>query len=116
VSETVNPKTRRITIRCLVPNAGGRLKPEMFATVLLEQTDVRRAVVVPSSAIQSMSGEAAVFVAEGGDRFRAQPVKIGTEADNQTEIVSGLRSGDQVVVSGGFVLKSELLRSSTGGE
>ena len=33
IGESVNPKTRRVTIRIEVPNADGRLKPEMCATV-----------------------------------------------------------------------------------
>ena len=116
IGNTVNPKTRRVTVRCALPNADGRLKPEMFATVLLEQSNVRAAVVVPSAAVQSIAGSPAVFLAESVDRFRASPVKLGTEADGLVEIVSGLQAGDRVVADGSFVLKSELLRSTSTGD
>ena len=36
VGDTVNPKTRRIVVRCELPNPTGRLKPEMYATVTLD--------------------------------------------------------------------------------
>jgi cobalt-zinc-cadmium efflux system membrane fusion protein len=116
IGDMVNPKTRRVTVRCALPNADGRLKPEMFATVVLEEKDARRAVVIPSEAIQSIDGNPTVFVAEPDNQFRARPIKIGTEADGQVEIVSGLPAGDRVVVNGSFVLKSELLQSSGAGE
>ena len=116
IGNTVNPKTRRVTVRCALPNADGRLKPEMFATVLLEQSNVRAAVVVPSAAVQSIAGSPAVFLAESVDRFRSRPVKLGTEADGLVEIVSGLQPGDRVVADGSFVLKSELLRSTSTGD
>lgn len=115
IGDTVNPKTRRITVRCSLPNADGRLKPEMFATVILEQQEMRRAVVVPSDAIQSIGGNTTVFVSEPDNRFRAQPIKIGTDDNGQVEVLSGLRAGDPVVVAGSFVLKSEMLRSSAAG-
>lgn len=116
IGNTVNPKTRRVTVRCALPNADGRLKPEMFATVVLEQKDARRAVVVPSEAVQSIDGNPTVFVSEPDNRFRAQQITRGTEADGQIEVVSGLQPGNRVVVTGSFVLKSELLRSSSPGE
>jgi cobalt-zinc-cadmium efflux system membrane fusion protein len=116
IGNTVNPKTRRVTVRCAVPNADGRLKPEMFATVLLEQSNVHTAVVVPGIAVQSIDGSPAVFLADGAGGFRAHPVKVGTEADGQVEIVAGVQAGDRVVADGSFVLKSELLRSTNTGE
>lgn len=116
IGNTVNPKTRRVTVRCALPNADGRLKPEMFATVVLEQNDLRGAVVVPSEAVQSIDGNATVFVSEADDSFRAHKIQRGTEADGQIEVVSGLQAGHRVVVNGSFVLKSELLRSSSTGE
>jgi cobalt-zinc-cadmium efflux system membrane fusion protein len=116
IGDTVNPKTRRVTVRCAVSNADGRLKPEMFATVLLAQKDIRRAVVVPSEAIQSIDGSPTVFVSEPDNQFRAQRIKTGSEADGLVEVLSGLRAGDRVVGNGSFVVKSELLRSSSAGE
>ncbi|MFN8058967.1 MAG: efflux RND transporter periplasmic adaptor subunit [Vicinamibacterales bacterium] len=109
IGESVNPKTRRVTVRCDVPN-DGRLKPEMYATVLMGEGDPRTMVAVPSSALQTIEGRAAVFVAEDGDRFRVRPVEVGGEQDGLVEIRQGLAGGERVVVAGAFVLKSELLK------
>jgi multidrug efflux pump subunit AcrA (membrane-fusion protein) len=112
VGETVNPKTRRVTVRCEVPNGDGRLKPEMYATVTIGESDPREVLAVPRSAIQAVNGRTHVFVAEADGRFRLRPVEIGSEQDALVEIRGGLTSGERVVVSGAFVLKAELLKAA----
>ena len=112
VGDTVNPKTRRVTIRCAVANADGRLKPEMFATAVLRETEPAPAVVVPDAALQTIDGRPTVFIAEDGGRFRPRPVTTAATADGLTEIRSGLRAGERVVIAGSFVLKSELLKAA----
>ena len=116
VGESVNPKTRRVTVRCEVPNPDGRLKPEMYATVEIDETTPRSVLVVPATAVQVVNGQASVFVAEGEGRFRARPVEIGSERDGVAEVRRGLQAGDRVATSGAFILKSELLKATDGGE
>lgn len=117
VGEMVNPKTRRVTVRCEVPNPDGRLKPEMYATVEIGQGEPKSVLVVPSAAVQAVNGHPSVFIAQTDTQFRAQPVNLGGERDDLLEVRDGLRAGDKVVVSGAFVLKSELLKpSADGGE
>jgi cobalt-zinc-cadmium efflux system membrane fusion protein len=115
IADTVNPKTRRITIRSTVPNPNGRLKPEMFATVAMRESEPRTMVVVPAAAIQTIEGRASVFVAEASDRFRRRTVTLGSEADGLVEVTSGLTAGDRIVADGSFILKSELLTPTVDG-
>jgi cobalt-zinc-cadmium efflux system membrane fusion protein len=115
IADVVNPKTRRITVRSTVPNVGGRLKPEMFATVALGESEPRPMIVVPQSAVQAIDGRPVVFIAEAGGRFRPQPVTLGADQDGLIEVRSGLAEGQPLVTSGSFVLKSELLKPASGG-
>ncbi len=115
IGETVNPKSRRITIRCEVPNQGGLLKPEMYATVLIGEGRARQTVGVPSDAIQQIGGRTVVFVVEG-QRFHVRPVEAGEDRNGITEIRSGLAPGERVAGAGAFVVKSELLKSTEGGD
>ena len=116
IADVVNPKTRRITVRSTVPNADGRLKPEMFATVALGEGEPRSMIVVPQAAIQTIDGRPAVFVAEAEPgRFKPRTVTLGAEADGLVEIASGVAAGERVVVAGSFVLKSEMLKASAEG-
>jgi cobalt-zinc-cadmium efflux system membrane fusion protein len=115
IADTVNPKTRRVTVRSTVPNLDGRLKPEMFATVTLGEGDARPVVVVPPGAVQTMDGRAVVFVETSPGRFTMRPVELGAESGGQVEIVTGVAAGDRIVANGSFVLKSELLKAANGG-
>lgn len=112
VGDTVNPKTRRVTVRCAVANADGRLKPQMYAAAVIRESAPREAVVVPADAVQTIDGLPTLFLAEGEGRFRARPVEVGATADGLIEIRAGLRSGERVVTAGSFVLKSELLKAA----
>lgn len=116
IADTVNPKTRRVTIRSTVANRDGRLKPEMFATMALGEGDPRPVVVVPAAALQSVNGKISVFVAKAGGAFTLRPVETGGEADGLVEIKSGLSEGERVAVNGSFVLKAELGKEPVDGE
>jgi cobalt-zinc-cadmium efflux system membrane fusion protein len=113
VGDTVNPRTRRVTVRCTLDNADGRLKPQMYATAMIREGQPRQVVVVPSGAIQTIDGRPSVFVAEAGGRFRLRAVATGQVFGAQVEIRSGLDAGERIAVTGSFVLKSEWLKSAT---
>jgi len=113
VADMVNPKTRRVTVRCAVPNPGSRLKPDMYATVALGQGAPHAVVVLPSAAVQDIDGKPVVFVEVGQRRFATRGVDVGPERDGRIEVRSGLRAGERVAVAGAFLLKSELLKAST---
>jgi membrane fusion protein, heavy metal efflux system len=109
IGDTVNPTTRRVVVRCLVPNDEGRLKPQMYATVGLGTGDTRRLTVVPSAAVQNVDGAPMVFVDEGGGRFTPRTVRTGAERNGLIEIAEGLAAGERVATTGSFLLKSQLL-------
>jgi cobalt-zinc-cadmium efflux system membrane fusion protein len=109
VGDTVNPKTRRVTIRCTLQNTDGRLKPQMYATAIVQEREPRQAIVIPAGAIQTLGGGDVVFVAEA-EGFRPRPIQSGPVVDGKVEVLSGLREGEVIAVTGGFVLKSEFLK------
>jgi cobalt-zinc-cadmium efflux system membrane fusion protein len=109
VGDTVNDRTRRVPVRCAVPNADGRLKPQMFATVTLESDQPRRVVVVPGAAVQEMAGRTVVFVRRGDGRFERREITAGPERNGLVEIRAGVREGDLVATAGSFLIKAHLL-------
>jgi hypothetical protein len=111
VGDTINPKTRRVMVRCQVPNRGGRLKPEMYATVALGESGPRTIVAVPSQSVHEVEGRTVVFV-QTGDRFTRRDVHVGSDVNGLMEIRSGLKAGERVAAAGSFLLKSELLRQT----
>jgi cobalt-zinc-cadmium efflux system membrane fusion protein len=112
VADTVNPKTRRVTVRCQVPNEDGRLKPEMYASLTLSAGEPREILAVPSGAIQEIRGRPLVFVQTAEGTFERRDVAVGPEAEGWVEVRSGVDAGDAVATAGSFLLKSELLKGT----
>jgi cobalt-zinc-cadmium efflux system membrane fusion protein len=107
VGQSVNPETRRVTVRCVVENRDHRLKPQMYASVRIPLGTAREVLVVPGDAVQELDGERVVFVQEGAGKFARRRVVTGEEASGMLEVRSGLERSDRVVVKGAFLLKSK---------
>lgn len=107
--------TRTVPIRARVSNASGRLRAAMFSTAWIESGARRQAVVLPDSAIQLLDNRSVVFVAvpdgKGGARFERRDVEVATTVGGQSQVISGVRAGDTVVIAGAFAVKSEFARS-----
>jgi cobalt-zinc-cadmium efflux system membrane fusion protein len=114
IENKVNTTTRRVMVRSTVANRDGRLKPEMFASVSLGEGEPRATVVVPLDAVQTLDSRQVVFVEQAAGRFVPRTVELGSSADGQVEVRSGVAAGDRVVAKGSFVLKSELLKAAGG--
>jgi multidrug efflux pump subunit AcrA (membrane-fusion protein) len=106
VYPTLNPQTRTVTARVAVANAGGQLRPGMFATVHLRSPS-RRALTVPASGVVQTGERTLVFVDLGGGRIEPQPIEIGQSTSEYTEVLAGLEPGQRVVTSAQFLLDSE---------
>ena len=103
----VNPVTRTIKARIEVANPGAQLVPGMFATVTLSPATRASVVLVPSEAVIQTGRRSVVIVADGKGGFSPVDVDVGIDSGGRTEIRKGLRAGQQVVVSGQFLIDSE---------
>jgi membrane fusion protein, heavy metal efflux system len=108
----LDPATRTLTVRVLVPNKDGRLRPEMYATAEIARGASRSALFVPEDSVQNLNGNPVVFVRRPNSEFEARPVKSGAIVNHQVEIVEGLKDGEEVVTDGAFVVKSQFLTRS----
>ena len=115
IGGALDPETRTLPVRAIVSNAGGRLRPEMFATVHIDQGTPRKGVAVPDAAVQLLDERPVVFVARpggaGAATFDRRDVEFGAKQDGKTQIVGGLNPGDLVVTDGAFAVKSQFSRS-----
>jgi cobalt-zinc-cadmium efflux system membrane fusion protein len=117
IGDVVDPQTRTVPLRVEVPNPRALLKPGMFATAeVVTGTSSTEAIMIPSSAIQKIQGKPAVFVQEKDGSFAKRKLELGREFGNSVEVKSGLKEGEQVVITGAFTLKSELLKESLEGD
>lgn len=114
LSAKVDDRTRMARGRVEVSNADGKLKAQMFTRARILTSNSDRAVIVPQSALQNVSGTTVVFVKSSEDIFEARPVQLGAKRDGHVEIVTGLKPDEPVVVGGSFALKSQFLISRLG--
>lgn len=114
VGNTLDPQTRTVPVRIVVPNPGARLRPGMFATAQIAEPQTQDAVFVPEVALQDINGMQVVFVTQDGTTFRAQAVTVGTRAAGKAEIVDGLRPGDRIAAAAAFMVKSAMLKGTMG--
>jgi len=108
IGEVLDPTTHTVKLRCVIPNPGGRLKPEMFARIELAESGSQKAVVVSSKAILTDSEHARVIVATEGNVFRQRVVEMGPELDGKVRVLKGLAAGEKVVTEGAIFLKREM--------
>ena len=116
VGTALDEETRTLPVRVELDNPAGLLRPGLFGTLRLSSNDEEGDVVlVPETAIQTVDDRPVVFVpGEEEGEFEVRPVTLGRSAHAQAEVLEGLEPGSAVVVDGGFILKSELMRSQLG--
>jgi membrane fusion protein, heavy metal efflux system len=104
VSDTVDPNTRTLHLRVVLPNPGGKLKPAMFGNIrLLRSTS--QGIVVPSTGVIREGNMAYVFVAEGNGRYQRRTVTLGRTFGDSIEIEDGVKPGETVVTQGALLLR-----------
>ncbi len=108
VGDVLDPVSRTVKLRCIVPNPGTQLKPEMFAKIELSELADKKAVILPSSAILTDSEHTRVFVSGSDHVYRQRLVTVGPEVDDHVRVLSGLKIGEQVVTDGAIFLKREM--------
>lgn len=110
----LNPESRTGRVRIEIANRNARLKPEMYADVLLRTTG-NEVPMVPESAVIYTGPRQLVFVDLGEGRFRQREVRLGAKHGDAFEVLSGLQPGDRVVTSGNFLIDAEARLRSGGG-
>lgn len=103
----VNDATRTVTARVVLPNANGILKPGVSGRVVLSGNQTDTGLLVPTEAVIRTGKRTLVMVADTDNHFRPVVVTLGQEIGDQTVITNGLEEGQEVVVSGHFLLDSE---------
>jgi cobalt-zinc-cadmium efflux system membrane fusion protein len=110
VSPIIDPETRTALARVVISNESGEWRPGLFVTADVSFERAHAPVLVPSDAVQTLDGEAVVFVPEGAG-FRSVPIVLGRSTSTHAEILSGLGQGERYVEKGAYALKAEIVTS-----
>jgi Cu(I)/Ag(I) efflux system membrane fusion protein len=103
----LDPATRTQRARIVLPNAGGHLSPGQFVQVDVRSGEEPPVLTIPTDALIATGDQPRVILALGSGRFRPVNVMTGRTAAGETEITSGLKGDEQVVVSAQFLIDSE---------
>jgi len=110
----LDPKTRTVKARVEMPNPGMKLKPDMFVNAII-RVPLVSAIVVPVSAVMDTGKRQVVWVEGSPGMFEPREVQVGQQTDDKVQILSGLKAGDKVAVSGGYLIDSESQLKGGGG-
>lgn len=115
VAPALDPRTRTLEVVAKVANDSGRLRPEMFATVVLAGQSGGEALIIPSAAVQALDGDTVVIAAASrgsGLHVEALRVRIGRRTAELAELVEGAPEGTLVVTRGAAIARAEIVRAA----
>jgi cobalt-zinc-cadmium efflux system membrane fusion protein len=116
LGQEFDPTTRRLQVRISLEQPSGILRPEMLATAEIAVGSRRPLILIAPEAVQQVNGQDVVFVRKASDRFAPRPVRTNGSVNGNVIIAEGVGPGEEVVVQGSFLLKSQLLKASMQGE
>jgi membrane fusion protein, copper/silver efflux system len=106
VYPTVDPKTRTGQVRLVIDNADGKLRPGAYADVAFD-VEIKERLAVPTEAILKSGSGRYVVASLGQGRFESRAVTTGLTTGRWTEVKGEITEGDEIVVSGQFLIDSE---------
>ncbi len=112
VGNFINPDNRSFQIEVALPNKEGQIKPNLIATVRLNDYTSENAIIVPENTIQQNSqGQTLVYIFEKESDSTGVAKKVIVETGytyrEDIEILSGLEPGDLIIVEGGRNLRDQ---------
>ena len=104
IDTRVDPVTRSVAVRAILPNPNGNLKPGMLMTVELQRNE-RTSPMIPERALVPLGERQAVYLVTPEGTAKLVEVTLGSRIPGYAEVVSGLSAGDEIIVDGVLSLR-----------
>ena len=108
IDPVLNNATRTVTVRATLNNKADKFKPGMFISGALENTDIQNTtetLLIPASAVLWTGESSVVYVKDTQQAvFEMREVKLGKRLGDSYEVLSGLKTGEQIVTNGTFTV------------
>jgi multidrug efflux pump subunit AcrA (membrane-fusion protein) len=104
--DLVDEKSRTVKLLARASNPDRLLKPGMFVEVQVLSPRGKTAPLVPAAALLTRGNRTVVYVRTGPDQFTSREVDVESPRGDTAIVRGGLKPGEEVVVEGGFKLKS----------
>jgi cobalt-zinc-cadmium efflux system membrane fusion protein len=106
VAASLDPSTRTLQARIETSNPGEKLKKDMFVTTNVNAGNIPNAIALPDAAVlRDSENQPFVYAAVSSNQFGRRAVTLGESLNGQTQILSGLKAGDQVIGNGSLFLQ-----------
>lgn len=110
VSNYINPDNRSFSIQVALPNKDNILKPNLIATIKLNDYISNNTIVIPNSIVQKNSNnESLIFIytpqQNNSGTVKQTVIKTGKEQNGSIEVLDGLKPGDMIVIEGARTLR-----------
>ena len=102
----VDPNTRTVRVRLVIPNPQLKLKPGMYVNVSLKVA-MGRQLVVPATAVLQSGTSQVVFVNRGDGNLEPRQVVTGARVGDDFIVAKGLKPNESVVTTANFLIDSE---------
>jgi cobalt-zinc-cadmium efflux system membrane fusion protein len=106
IAAVVNPDTRAVAARIVVPNPGGVLRKQMYVRVRIQSRQADQGLLMPVSAmLRDDENLPFAYVVQHDGSFARRHVTLGPRNGDQYEVRDGLKPGDRIVVDGGLFVQ-----------
>lgn len=102
----INPGNRSFRVEIPVPNKNGQIKPNLTAIAKINDYSSEEAILIPQSVVsENATGEQYVYLTQTDDSkngmiAKRSIIQLGKTQGDIVEVVSGLKSGDQIIIEG----------------
>jgi membrane fusion protein, heavy metal efflux system len=106
VAASLDPSTRTLQARIETNNPSEKLKKDMYVVATVNAGTIQNAIALPDAAVlRDSENQPFVYVEASSNQFGRRSVTLGESLNGQTEITSGLKTGDQVIGNGSLFLQ-----------
>jgi len=107
IDPVLDPNTRIARVRIEINNPGGKLKPEMFATGIVQANlnEYKDKMVIPRTAVLWTGKRSVVYVKQAKTTepiFKIREIELGPMLGNSYVVMNGLNDGEEIVTEGAF--------------
>ncbi len=108
ILNALDPTTKVMKVRVVIPNDKYELKPQMFASIEIANPENKQALCVSSKALIYDNSQYYVLVYNGHGDASITPVEVLNALGNKTYIKSGVKEGDRVIITAAILIYGEL--------
>ena len=108
MSEVLDPVNKALRVRIRLNNEGLLLKPEMFAQVLVSNTEDKKAICISSSALITDNGKDYVVRYINDKDMQVVEVNILKNVGDKTYLNGGLKEGDKLITKNQLLIFQQL--------